>query len=219
MNRLGTYIVIEGTDGTGKSTQAEILVKRLQGEGHVVAQFHEPDGVPIAHELRRIIVDGTLERSALTNALLFTAARRENWLQHGLSVLEQGGYVVTTRNYYSTLAYQAVAEGLNRGNTQNEDIEYIEALTRDATDERYMTPDFAFMLDIEDEDERSRRIAQRGELTTPDTFESRNTTFQKKVIEGYRIIAKRKGLPMISAVQSPEEIASQIWSHIHTTSG
>ena len=219
MNRSGTYIVIEGTDGTGKSTQAEILVKRLQEEGHVVAQFHEPDGVPIAHELRRIIVDGTLERSALTNALLFTAARRENWLQHGLPVLEQGGYVVTTRNYYSTLAYQAVAEGLNRGNTQNEDIEYIEALTRDATDERYMTPDFAFMLDIEDEDERSRRIAQRGELTTPDTFESRNTTFQKKVIEGYRIIAKRKGLPMISAVQSPEEIASQIWSHIHTTSG
>lgn len=210
----GTYIVIEGTDGTGKSTQAELLAEKLTDLGHRVTQFHEPDGVPIAHELRGIIVNSTLTRSAFTNVLMFTAARRENWLQSALPALQRGEYVITTRNYYSTLAYQAIAEGLDRNGLQDSDIQYIEQLTEDATDKRYMTPDYAIMLDIEDETERTRRIAQRGELSTPDTFESRNSEFQQKVINGYRIIANRKGIPIISATQTPEEIATQIWDII-----
>lgn len=215
MAHSGTYIVIEGTDGTGKSTQAELLVQKLQALGHTVVQFHEPDGVAIAHELRKVIVNGALERSALTNVLLFTAARRENWLQQGLPALERGDYVVTTRNYFSTLAYQAVAEGLDRGCTQAEDIDYIESLTRDATDERYITPDYAMILDLEDETERARRIAKRGVLATPDTFESRNNDFQHRIIEGYRTIAAIKNIPVISAAQSPEVIAQDIWNYIH----
>lgn len=211
MTKRGAYIVIEGTDGTGKSTQAELLVKRLESLGHTVVQFHEPDGIPIAHELRSIIVNGTLERSALTNVLLFTAARRENWLQYGLPALERGEYVVTTRNYFSTLAYQAIAEGLGRGQTAEEDMTYIEALTLQATDKQYVVPDHAFILDIEDEVERARRIEQRGELKTPDTFESRDNNFQQRVIEGYRKIAKLKQIPVISASQSPEAVADQIW--------
>lgn len=214
VKRPGTYIVIEGTDGTGKSTQAELLVERLRKQGHVVTQFHEPDGVPIAHELRSVIVNGTLERSALTNVLLFTAARRENWFQRALPALEKGGYVVTTRNYYSTLAYQGIAEGLEQGRTQEGDIAYIEQLTRDATDERYMTPDYAFMLDIENEEERTRRISQRGALAHPDTFESRSDDFQQRIIEGYRTIARHKQIPILSATRSIDSLAEEIWMHI-----
>lgn len=212
MGKVGTYIVIEGTDGTGKSTQADILVERLEKLGKTVTKFHEPAGVPIANELRSIIVNGNLNRSALTNALLFTAARREVWFQSGLPALERGEVVVTTRNYYSTLAYQAIAEGLSLGLSQNQDIEYIEKLTLEATDERHMTPDCAIILDIDDEEERNRRIANRGETDNPDTFESRDTNFQAKIIEGYRLIANRKDIPVVSATKSPEEVAKDVWN-------
>lgn len=214
----GTYIVIEGTDATGKSTQAELLAKRLQDVGHEVVQFHEPDGVPIAHELRKIIKNGLLERSALTNVLLFTAARRENWHQQAIPVLARGGYIVAARNYFSTLAYQGIAEGINPEMSTEESCRYIEQLTKEATDERYMRPDFSFMLDIDDESERERRIAERGPLDAPDTFESRGDDFQQRVIEAYRHIATEKQIPVISAAQSPEQIAEQIYCAIESRS-
>lgn len=214
MTASGKYIVIEGTDGTGKSTQASLLTERLREEGHEVVEFHEPDGVPIASELRQIIKNGALDRSALTNVLLFTAARRENWLQQGLPILERGGYVIAARNYYSTLAYQGIAEGLGRGCSTDEDLAYIEMITRTATDEHYIRPDFACILDIDDETERARRIAERGELANPDTFESRDDVFQQRVREGYRHIAKDKHLPIISAMQSREAVAAQIWKEV-----
>lgn len=212
MATRGTYIVIEGTDGTGKSTQASLLASRLAAEGHEVIEFHEPDGVPIAAELRNVIKNGSLTRSALTNVLLFTAARRENWLQQGMPVLERGGYVIAARNYYSTLAYQGIAEGLERDMTTEEDIAYIEMLTRSATNERYMSPDFACILDIDDETERARRIAERGELRNPDTFESRGDDFQQQVIDAYRQVATSKNIPIISAAQTPAVIAEVLWN-------
>ncbi len=207
MNERGKYIVIEGTDGTGKSTQAELLAARLEQGGTEVVQFHEPDGVPIAGELRRVIKNGSLGRTALTNVLLFTAARRENWLQAGRPALERGAWVVSARDYTSTLVYQGYAEGM--------ELETIEQLTQMATDERYVTPDHRIILDINDEAERARRIAERGELENPDTFESRGTDFQQQVIEGYRDIARQKGLPTLSAEQSPEQLHQAIWNLIH----
>ena len=213
MAQHGSYVVIEGTDATGKSTQAEILAERLMAVGHEVVQFHEPDGVAIAHELRKIIKNGTFERSALTNVLLFTAARRENWRQQGLPVLERGGFIVAARNYYSTLAYQGIAEGIGYG-SEDEALAYIEKLTREATDERYMIPDYAVMLDIDDEVERKRRIAERGEPTDSDTFESRGSDFQQQVIHAYRSIARRKQIPVISATQAPDAVADELWQAI-----
>lgn len=93
----GKYIVIEGSDGTGKSTQIERLAARLQRQGIKTVTFHEPDGVAIASQIRTIIKNGTLTRSALTNLLLFTACRHENWQQVGQAALQQGtwGFIGT----------------------------------------------------------------------------------------------------------------------------
>ena len=219
MANSGRYIVIEGTDGTGKSTQANLLSKRLEDLGYTVTRFHEPAGTDFSSELRKVIVNGHLERSGLSNALLFTAARRENWHQIALPALLRGDFVVVTRNYYSTLAYQAIAEGLSLGKSQEEDIAYIEKLTLEATDERYMKPDISIILDLEDEEERTKRISQRGQLDVPDTFESRASDFQAKIIDGYRLIAKTKNLPVISAIGDPNDIANEIWEYIEPTLG
>ena len=101
----GKYIVIEGHDGTGKSTQAERIRDRLQKEGIDSVEFHEPAGVPIADAIRTVIKDGSLERDGETNLLLFTAARHEIW-KHAEKELALGKWVVSARNYYSSLAYQ-----------------------------------------------------------------------------------------------------------------
>ena len=210
----GKYIVIEGTDGTGKSTQAELIAERLNRQGIDSIQFHEPDGVKIAGEIRTILKNGSLDRTALTNVLLFTSSRRENWIQEGLPALKAGKWVISARDYTSTLVYQGIAENLELGNTIDEDLAIIEQLTLMATDRRYVTPDHRIILDINDEAERVRRIEERGELKNPDTWESKDYLFQQSLIQGYRRIAGEKNLPIISASQSIEAINDQIWDII-----
>lgn len=205
-NQQGRYIVIEGTDGTGKSTQVERLASQLESTGLEVVQFHEPDGVEISGEIRSIIKNGSLARSAFTNLLLFSASRRENWLQSGLPVLERGGWVVSARDYTSTLAYQGYGEGL--------DIDMINHVTSISTDDRYMNPDLTLILDIDNEAERAKRIGQRGELENPDTFESKDSEFQQRVQLAYREIAKKRGLQIISASRTIDEVEQAIWRAI-----
>lgn len=200
----GKYIVIEGQDGTGKSTQVDLLAARLKKQGIDSVTFHEPDGVPIASEVRSVIKNGTLQRSAFTNVLLFTACRRENWLQMGRDALAKGTWVLSARDYTSTLVYQGLAEGI--------DLDIIEQLTLQATDEQYIQPDCRIILDILDETERGRRIEQRGALAHPDTFESRDTSFQHQLLEGYRKIATDKNIPIVSASGTPTDVSDAIWT-------
>lgn len=207
----GLYIVIEGLDGTGKSTQVTKLRQTLGRHGLGSIEFSEPatdpkDGtedVLIADALRTVIKNGTLERDALTNLFLFSATRHEKWRQKGLPTLRLGHYVVAARNYWSTEAYQGYGEGL--------DLDLIYQQTRIATDERYMNPDIAIILTMDNESERLDRIAQRGPIENPDTFESRGNDFQTKVNSAYLDIANRYDVPVISAAGTPDEVSERIW--------
>lgn len=206
MSERGKYIVIEGHDGTGKSTQVEMLHERLGEEGIEAVEIHEPAGVAIADELRKIIKNGELERDGETNLLLFTAARRELFRQVIAPTLGRGAWVLAARNWRSTAAYQGYGEGL--------DINEIEAITRKYTDEAYLNPDFECILSLQSEEERIKRITQRGELENPDTFESRGDDFQTRVESGYLEIAQKDGLLVIDASPSPQEIHKEIWKRI-----
>ena len=109
------YIVIEGQDATGKSTQVEMLAEYLRKQGKEVVTMHEPDGeLESAHELRRIIKDKTYNLEPMTHVLLFTAARQELWRKLAEPVLKRGGFVVSARNWWSTLAYQGYGQGISR---------------------------------------------------------------------------------------------------------
>lgn len=196
----GKYVVIEGNDGTGKSTQVELLAEYLNDKGIETFVMHEPAGTPTADAIRTILKNGELERDAETNLLLFTAARHENW-QRAKRALAVGKWVISARNYLSTEVYQGYGEGL--------DIGRIHALTREFTDEAYMNPDYTFVLSLPAE-ERERRIARRGALQNADTFESRGDDFQDKVDAGYENIARTYGLPLIDASLSIEAIQAKI---------
>jgi dTMP kinase len=138
----GKYIVIEGGDGTGKTTQADILQKHLESQGKKVIHLKEPGGSPVSEAIRSVLLDGTLERTPMTNILLFTANRHELWHSTIKPALEQGTWVISTRNYWSTLAYQGYGEGMSAA--------IITAITATFTDKQYMNPDCAVMLTLDD---------------------------------------------------------------------
>lgn len=217
----GNYVVIEGIDGTGKSTQVELLAKHYQSQGYVVTIVEEPSSdnlaqtTPIAHYLRTIIKNGNLRRDPEINLALLSAARHELWEHIIQPALERGETVLASRNYFSTLAYQGYGEGLSQ--------EHIRHITGLFTSQRYLTPDYLIILTLNDEKERMHRIQQRGTPTTaPDIFETQEKDFQQRVHTGYRMLAKDYQVPIIQCIsdtgecKSPHKIQREILSIINT---
>ena len=190
------YIVIEGQDGTGKSTQAELLKKHFEEQGKQVVMLEEPDGdLPQAHDLHDMILTRGYNLEPLTNVLLFTAARVELWKKIAEPVLKNGGVVISARNYWSTLAYQGYGEGVSRNK--------IIRITKDLLPEKYVHPDYGFILVVPDE-VRLARQKNRGKTT--ETFEKKPSEFQQKVNAAYPKIAKEFNLQVIDASATIDEI-------------
>jgi dTMP kinase len=216
MGSLGKYIVIEGNDGTGKSTQVAKLANYFRERGRTVCVVEEPGSddpeksTPIADELRKVIKNGDLNRSAAVNVALFSAARRELWREKIRPALERGEIVLSARNYISTLVYQGRGEGYDESE--------ILRLTKLFTDERYLHPDIMIILSLS-HDNRAKRIAMRGELKNPDTFESRGQDFQEKVDDGYLEIAKDYDIPVVLADGNVEEVHDMLIDEIEVSGG
>ncbi len=196
------YIVIEGQDGTGKSTQARLLQEYFEKQGKEVVVMDEPDGdLPQAHEIHDLILVQGKEYNLepMTNVLLFTSARIELWKKIAEPVLKRGGIVVSARNYWSTLAYQGYGEGVSRGR--------IIRITKDSLPERYYRPDKSCILTVSDKIRLSRQ-GYRGKAT--ETFEARKDDFQQKVNNAYPKIAKDFNIPTIDASGTIEEVFEKI---------
>ena len=199
------YIVIEGQDGTGKSTQAELLKKHFEEQGKQVVMLEEPDGdLPQAHDLHDMILTRGYNLEPLTNVLLFTAARVELWKKIAEPVLKNGGVVISARNYWSTLAYQGYGEGVSRSK--------IIRITKDLLPEKYVHPDYGFILVVPDE-VRLARQKNRGKAT--ETFEKKPSEFQQKVNAAYPKIAKEFNLQIVDASATIDEIFAELLSIIN----
>lgn len=192
------YIVIEGQDGTGKSTQARLLADYYKGQGKEIVVMDEPDGdLPQAHEIHDLILvrgkDYNLE--PMTNILLFTASRVELWRKIAEPCLKRGGVVISARNWWSTLAYQGYGEGVSRSR--------IIRITHETMPERYYKPDFGVILTVSDKI-RLERQGNRGKAK--ETFEAKADDFQQKVNAAYPKIAHEFGIPVIDASGTIEEV-------------
>ena len=198
------YIVIEGQDGTGKSTQAELLKKHFEDQGKQVVMLEEPDGdLPQAHDLHDMILTRGYNLEPLTNVLLFTAARVELWKKIAEPVLKNGGVVISARNYWSTLAYQGYGEGVSRSK--------IIRITKELLPEKYVHPDYGFIIVVPDE-VRLARQKNRGKAT--ETFEKKPSEFQQKVNAAYPKIAKEFNLQIVDASATIDEIFTKLLSYI-----
>ena len=194
------YIVIEGQDGTGKSTQARLLKDFFEKQGKEVVVMDEPDGdLPQAHDLHDMILIRGYNLEPMTNVLLFTAARSELWKKIAEPVLKRGGVVISARNYWSTIAYQGFGEGASRSK--------IIKITRASLPEKYFKPDYGFILIVPDKI-RLERQAGRGKAT--ETFEAKPDKFQQKVNSAYPKIAKDFNLKLINASGTIEEVFEKI---------
>lgn len=194
------YIVIEGQDGTGKSTQARLFKEYFEAQGKEVVVMDEPDGdLPQAHDLHDMILVRGYNLEPLTNVLLFTSARVELWKKIAEPALKRGGIVISARNYWSTIAYQGYGEGISRSR--------IIRLTKDSLPDKYCRPDFGCILTVSDEI-RLARQGNRGKAT--ETFEAKPDDFQQRVNAAYPKIAKEFSLPIIDASGTIEEVFKAI---------
>ena len=198
------YIVIEGQDGTGKSTQAELLKKYFESNNKEVVMLEEPDGdLPQAHDLHDMILARGYDLEPLTNVLLFTASRVELWKKIAEPVLKRGGVVISARNYWSTIAYQGYGEGVSKNK--------IIRITKGLLPEKYFKPDYGFILTVPDKI-RLERQKSRGKAL--ETFERKKVEFQKKVNSAYPKIAKDFNLTVLDASGTIEEIHKEILAKI-----
>jgi len=192
------YIVIEGQDGTGKSTQVRRLADFFKKQKRKVVILDEPDGdLPQAHELHDLIlVKGKkYHLEPMTNVMLFTASRVELWRKIAEPVLKEGGVVLSARNWWSTLAYQGYGEGISRNK--------IIKITRQTLPEKYINPDYSAILVTSDKVRFSR---QSGRGKKKETFEAKPNSFQRMVNAAYPKIAKEFGVPLVDASGSIDDV-------------
>ena len=175
MNK-GIFISFEGIDGSGKSTQIELLYKYIVSKGYEVLLTREPGGTPISEKIRSIILDPeNKEESGVTEALLYAAARAQLVSEKIKPALDAGQIVICDRFLDSSLAYQAYARGLG------DEVRIINEFAVQGT-----LPDLTFFLDI-DPEESVKRQKLRGKL---DRLELEGLAFQKKVYAGYKELLK-----------------------------
>src|SRR5438046_2406772 len=115
MPPAGKFIVLEGPDKCGKSTQAALLADRLRERGFSVVHTREPGGTSFAEAIRKILLDDSHRVDPLAELLLYEAARAQHTKEKLLPALEQGQTVIAERYTLATLAYQGFARGLDLG--------------------------------------------------------------------------------------------------------
>lgn len=192
MSVRGLFIVLEGIDGSGKTTLRDGICDSLKGMGFDAVPTAEPtDG-----RLGSILRNGGTD-NPLAEALLFVADRACH-TDEIKGLIEKGVSVVCDRYYASTLAYQSAGSG-------GPDYDLLVTLNELATIE----PDITFLLDIDPEKGMSR-VDDRGEEKSK--FEK--LEFQRRVRENYLSIAREKGFIILDATGSRETLLSQSMEHI-----
>jgi dTMP kinase len=198
----GKFIVIEGIDGCGKTTQIDELSKWLPNSGLIntksrLITTREPGGSLLGQKLRRLILDNNKNNkpSSLAELLLYSADRAEHVSKIISPALNNNDWVISDRFSASTLAYQGYGRKINL-----EIIKKIESIVCQG-----VYPDLTFFLEISPEESILRR---KNEI--PDRIESEGIRFLEKVNEGFKLIAKEKNWKVISASQNIKAISNQI---------
>lgn len=209
----GKFITFEGGEGSGKSTQARRLAERLRGLGIEVVLTREPGGSPFAEALRSVILDPeTPPHSALSEALLFYAARSDHLDKTIRPALNAGAWVISDRFSDSTRVYQSEAGGL-----PGEVLDALQDIVVAPT-----SPDLTFILDLPAElglgRAQARRIQAPREDTEPDAYEKRDLAFHWKLREAFAAIARSEPqrCVLVDAAADEADVAKAVWNAVET---
>jgi dTMP kinase len=193
------FISFEGLDGSGKSTQAELLAEWLRSQGRTVLSTREPGGTPVGEAVRELVLHGG-ELSAWAEAALFAAARAEHVERAIRPALEAGDDVVSDRYLDSSIAYQGIARGLGEERV----------LELNLTVTRGLLPDLTFLVLVTPEEARSRGGEYR------DRIERETEEFMQRADEAFRQLATvfPQRIVPVDGSRPREEIAEEVREHV-----
>lgn len=183
MNNLaklkGKFITFEGVEGAGKSTQSKLLVEYLNNNGIEAVWTREPGGCEGAEEIRKLLVNGAVNKwDGITELLLMYAARRDHTEKKIKPLLAEGKVVISDRYFDSTVAYQGYGHQLN--------LEKIKVVQKVVLED--FKPDITIILDL-DVEKGLDRTNIRGEKNR---FEDMKLDFHKRVRVGFQKISEEE---------------------------
>lgn len=200
----GRFLVLDGIDGCGKSTQAlrlfEVLSERAAKEGRPgPVHLREPGSTALGERLRELLLDVEAEIGAGGEVLLFAAARRKLLSERVVPALSEGSDVVCERFHAATLSYQAHAGEL--------DFDSVLALLSEWAGEP--EPDLCVVLEVDPESAAGRR--EGGE----DRIEARGLDFQRRVAEGFRLCVERLDwVVSVDGAGTVDEVAARVLQEV-----
>jgi dTMP kinase len=198
--KKGIFIVLEGPDRSGKSTQADLLKAWLESQGRQVVVTREPGGTRLSEQIRKILLDPKSSIEPMTELFLYETSRIKHTLEKILPALKAGKVIISDRYTLSTTAYQGYGRGL--------DLKTVETLNRIAT--LGLKPDLTLVLDIPD-----RIFAQREHLRDGrDRMERQSDLFRRRVNRAYKLLARKPGVTRVDAGRPIEAIQADIRARV-----
>lgn len=197
----GLFITLEGPEGSGKTTIASLVEKKLKEKGLNVVMTREPGGIEIAEQIRKIILDpNNTAMDSKTEALLYAAARRQHLVEKVIPALKQDAIVICDRFIDSSLVYQGIGRGLGIDKVYDMNLFAIEDIM----------PNFTLFFDIDPKLglERIHKDQQR-EINRLDM---EDLNFHQKVYQGYKEVVSRypERIIEIDASKSIEEVFNSV---------
>ena len=192
----GRFIVLDGPDGCGKSTQCRLLAGWVRKQGVAVVSLRDPGGTVIGEKIRQILLNPEhIKMDTRTELLLYMAARAQLWAEKIKPSLQKGKCVVLDRWLSSTCAYQGYAGGFG--------IEKVVKIATDCLERAW--PDLTIILDV-DLETASQRLKQ-----DLDRMERKGDGYHKKVRQGFLKLASRRGnSAVVDACGDIEEVHKMV---------
>lgn len=201
----GLFIVFEGIDGAGKSTQVKMLAEALVRRGCGVEVCRDPGGTKMGEQIRKILLDSVESIAPPAEALLYAASRAQLAAEVIRPALRQGKVVIGDRFSDSTLAYQGFGRGLP--------VDLLRQVNKLADGE--LAPDLTILLDLPPEMIRERLAGRR------DRLEKEAVSFFERVRQGYLTLAgeKSESCLILDARRPLEEIQQQVLGKVENLLG
>lgn len=205
------FISFEGIDGSGKSTQIKLLVRRLQALQRQVQVFREPGGSVLSEKIRALLLDDAYEVDPFAEMLLFSAARAQLVAKEIRPLMDAGTIVICDRFFDSTIAYQ----GYGR---QFEDVDWLIDFQARVT--AGLAPERTYLLKISAETAVARRLARAGG-GKGDRMEQGGSAFFERVEAAYDALASAAPdrFVVLDGQASIEVLHQQIWADFKTLVG